>query len=462
MAEDSSAHLQEINEEIYKRNVELAVVNKTLSLLRKLYEISLLALDPASLSEKISETVQVDLNMEAVGIFLYEKEKDLLQPFQFSLSERMAGAAAKVGLIFGDLIIQGASSKKVVGPVVATKASGMTSELAEVWSDPKYAPKLSLITKESHLKTVLLYPLQNQDRVIGMLFLGLNRDYKLLNQFEKDAIGSFINVIAVALDKALVYEKLKVLNEQLKILDKARADFITIASHQLRTPPATIKWYLSAILSGDYGDVPASIKDQLQKAEVTNNSLISLIDDLLNASRIERGKMEFLFTETDLEEITQLTVDQLTPLAGMKKLELIYHKPTETYPKIMADKEKLRQVINNFIDNAIKYTKEGKVVVDLQQQDDSLIVAVSDSGKGMSEEEKESLFGKYTRGKDAMTHSSGLGLGLYVGKIIIGQHKGKIWAESLGEGKGSTFAFSIPIHNDLKENSIVNLAAQAD
>src|SRR5690348_4670870 len=90
MADENKAHLQEINEEIYKRNLELAIVNKTLSLLRKLYQISLQALDPATLSEKVSETVRVDLNMEVVGIFSYSEEKDILTPFKFSESERLA------------------------------------------------------------------------------------------------------------------------------------------------------------------------------------------------------------------------------------------------------------------------------------------------------------------------------------------------------------------------------------
>ncbi len=256
----------------------------------------------------------------------------------------------------------------------------------------------------------------------------------------------------------ILTKKLEEANEQLKALDKARSDFITIASHQLRTPPATIKWYLGSILSGDYGNLDQGVKTELEKAQVTNNSLISLIDDMLNASRIERGKMEFLFEEVDLEQLTKLTYDQMVPLAGMKKLGLTYQPPTSPIPHVMADREKIRQVVNNFIDNAIKYTKSGSVSVAVIVKNEAVEVRVTDTGKGLSETEQKNLFSKYTRGKDAMTHSSGLGLGLYVAKIIVEQHKGKIWAESPGEGKGSTFAFSIPLHADLPENSVLNLA----
>lgn len=252
--------------------------------------------------------------------------------------------------------------------------------------------------------------------------------------------------------------QLKQANDKLKQLDQARADFITIASHQLRTPPATIKWYLGALLSGDYGEVPADIKTQLEKTQVSNNGLIALIDDMLNASRIERGKMEFMFEPIDLQAVAQGAVDQLMPLATMKHLELVYNKPTQALPPLIADQEKLRQVINNIIDNALKYTPSGTVTVNLFQKQEDLVLTVTDTGKGIGKDEAAKLFEKYNRGKSSVTHAPGLGLGLYVAKIIIDQHRGKIWAESPGEGQGSTFAFSIPVNSGVKETALVDLA----
>lgn len=240
-------------------------------------------------------------------------------------------------------------------------------------------------------------------------------------------------------------KQLESANVKLKVLDQARADFISIASHQLRTPPASIKWYLAAILDGDYGKFDDSVKDQLRKTASTNNSMIALIDDLLNASRIERGKMEFVFVPTNLAEITQITVDQLLPQAEIRKLNLVFQKPKVELPIITADKEKLRQVINNLIDNAIKYTTQGKIEVTVIQKNKDLVFKVTDSGRGVTPDQIKGIFEKYERGKSAARNSSGLGLGLYVAKVIIEQHKGKIWVESKGEGKGSSFFFSIPI-----------------
>ncbi len=254
-------------------------------------------------------------------------------------------------------------------------------------------------------------------------------------------------------------KELQEANVKLKALDQARAEFITIASHQLRTPPATIKWYLSSVISGDYGQLAPEQKDILEKTNRTNNSLISLIDDMLNVSRIERGKMEFLFEQASLLDLAKITFEQLEPIAKEKKLVMTFKfSPKTKFPKLMADKEKIRQVMNNLIDNALKYTKQGTVAVELSVIGGDIKFSVTDSGKGIPPEDQTSIFEKYTRGKESIKQSAGLGLGLYVAKIIVGQHKGKIWAESPGDGKGSTFAFTVPINNDLKETTLVDLA----
>lgn len=271
-------------------------------------------------------------------------------------------------------------------------------------------------------------------------------------------IKSVFNEVRQREQLEILTKQLEDANKQLKILDQARAEFITIASHQLRTPPATIKWYLSSILNGDYGRVTKELKLIIGKANLTNNSLISLIDDLLNVSRIERGKMEFLFEPCNLTDLARFTYEQLLPIAQDKHLELVFNEPKIKLPEIMADKEKIRQVMNNLIDNAIKYTHDGKITVGISADSANIRFSVTDTGKGISPDEKDSIFEKYSRGKESVNKSPGLGLGLYVAKIVIGQHKGKIWAESPGSGKGSSFIFEIPIHNNLEKTTLLNLA----
>ncbi len=453
MVDEQGAHLQEINEELYKRNIELAVVNKTLSLLRKLYQISLQSLDPVSLSAKVTESIRVHLNMEVVGVFQYDEDKDILVAFGFSRSERLTTALLEIGASLEHALIADASKHGIYKDVIGEKKPVVTAEYGDVWEGLADEHQLHAVAAKAHVQTVLLYPLVTEGRVIGVLFLGLNRSYDILNKFEKDSITSCIDVVAVALDKALLYEALSVANTKLQVLDKARAEFISIASHQLRTPPATLKWYMGALLSGDYGPLEPDVRMTLEKAQATNNSQISLIDDLLNASRIERGKMEFYFELSDINQITRLTVDQIAPQAIIKKLTLHYEPSHEILPQVMADKEKLRQVINNMIDNAIKYTAAGSITVKTYRTPDTVCVSVSDSGKGMAPDQIKDVFEKYNRGKNSAMQATGLGLGMYVANVIIKQHQGKIWAESPGEGKGSTFTLSIPVNSKVETTS---------
>lgn len=256
--------------------------------------------------------------------------------------------------------------------------------------------------------------------------------------------------------------KLEDANVQLQALDQARADFITLISHQLRTPPATVKWYLAAVQSGDFGVLPEEAAGAITKAEIANNSLISLIDDLLNASRIERGKMEFLFEPVSLTELVKFTVEQLQPQATMKGLSLVFEGPNAPLPDIVADKEKLRQVVNNFIDNAIKYSTTGTIRAKIFEQNGALRVEVTDTGKGMDAAVVPLLFQKYSRGKDSVTHATGIGIGLYVAKVVVENHKGQIGAESPGEGKGSTFYFTLPIKNDLPHTKVMDLVKNSN
>lgn len=447
-------NLQELNEQLYRHSLELAEVNKTLSLLRKLYQISLLTLDPAQLSEKISDIVRVDLNMEVVGVLLYDAQKKILSPFVFSKSDRYQKASTELKTDLDKQKLDTPEQNPLLKKVILEKQWQTAGSMQDIYGEWIKVDKLKKLDEEAHLQNILLYPLLTQDSLIGVLLLGLNRPYDSVNDFEKDAIASLIDVVAVALDKALIYEQLEALNKQLVALDKARAEFISIASHQLRTPPATIKWYLGAVLNGDFGELSTELHAAIERANVTNEAQISTIDDLLNASRIERGKLEFFFEKSSLEKVVSDLVVQMQPLAQMKKMNIVYRPPSEVYPDIMMDKEKVRQVVNNMIDNAIKYSKEGDILINLEKVNGDLVVKVKDTGKGISADELKTIFDKYTRGHDSVTHATGLGLGMYVAKIIIEQHNGQIWAESDGVGKGSTFVFSLPIESKIQDTTV--------
>lgn len=245
-------------------------------------------------------------------------------------------------------------------------------------------------------------------------------------------------------------------NAKLRQLDKAKSEFISIASHQLRTPLTSIKGFGSLLLEGTYGVVPEAQRGALEKIYISNERLIQLVEDLLNISRIEAGRMEFDFQEAQIEDLVQEAVQTLELSAKAKNLYLQWGKPAIAMPKLKIDITKIKEVISNMVDNAIKYTQKGGITVKLEtntawdtehkEHKESVRVVVSDTGIGMDEEEIEMIFEKFQRGKQvAHYHTDGTGLGMYIGKKIVAEHKGKIWAESDGRGMGSRFILELPV-----------------
>lgn len=245
-----------------------------------------------------------------------------------------------------------------------------------------------------------------------------------------------------------ISDALAIANERLKELDMTKSEFISIASHQLRTPLTAIKGYISLLLEGSYGVVPAPIQDVLDKVYSVNNRLVHLVEDLLNVSRIEAGRIQYSFAPTQLEPLIAELVDMFSPTAKGKKLSLTMRLPEKPLPQLTLDPNKIKEVLSNLIDNALKYTKEGGVAVSLEGTSKVARIVVSDTGIGIHPEDKKNLFEKFLRSKETTKMVvSGAGLGLYVGKSFIEAHGGKIWAESDGPNKGSRFIIELPLVN---------------
>lgn len=243
-------------------------------------------------------------------------------------------------------------------------------------------------------------------------------------------------------------------NDQLRKLDNAKSEFISIASHQLRTPLTAIKGFISLLLEGSYGELQPKHQEVLNKVYLSNERLIGLVEDLLNISRIESGRMEYKFDTWSLEKICSEVVDTFVLRAKERNLYLDYKKSDRPLPEVMTDGGKLREVISNLVDNALKYTQRGGVSVRVRQEGESVQVSVTDTGIGIPKEELPYLFSKFSRGKDTnRLNTGGTGLGLYVGKSIIEALGGKVWAESEGAGKGSHFIIEIPIERKEEEQS---------
>lgn len=248
-------------------------------------------------------------------------------------------------------------------------------------------------------------------------------------------------------------EELQQAYAKLKELDEAKSEFISIASHQLRTPLTAIKGYLSMMLDGTYGKLESKQSKTVESVYDSNERLIRLVNDLLNVSRIESGRMEMDWGQVDLEELARSVLDELKVKAEEKGIELkLEEEPS--FPDIEGDKEKLRNVILNLVDNAIRYTDEGSITVSTRKLGDSVFLRVRDTGAGMMQKEIGTLFQSFSRGTAGERRwTEGAGLGLYIAKQFVHMHKGEIRAESAGKGKGSTFSFKVPIAREIHEAS---------
>ncbi|EKE19468.1 MAG: PAS/PAC sensor signal transduction histidine kinase, partial [uncultured bacterium] len=258
----------------------------------------------------------------------------------------------------------------------------------------------------------------------------------------------------------LMADKLATANDQLRKLDNAKTEFISIASHQLRTPITAIKGFSSLLLEGSYGEISESVKGALEKVYSSSERLVALIEDLLNVSRIESGRMQFDFAPSSVEKLIKELYDNFILIAKTKKFYLDLKLPEIALPEVIMDYTKIRELTSNFIDNALKYTEKGGVTVKAELRESGVLVddngfviegqksefgqvvriTVSDTGIGIPREEIPYLFKKFSRGKDvSRLHVGGTGLGLYVGKAIAEAHHGQVWVESDGTGLGSRF-----------------------
>lgn len=237
-------------------------------------------------------------------------------------------------------------------------------------------------------------------------------------------------------------------NEKLTEMDKQKSEFISIASHQLRTPLTAIKGYVSLLLEGSYGVLKSDVTDVLNKVYSVNDRLAHLVEDLLNVSRIEAGRIQYNFQPTQLADILTELHDMFLMPAKNKNLDLKLNLPDPALPKIVVDPNKIKEISSNLIDNAIKYTPSGSVSISLSQVGPNARIEIADTGIGIKPEDKEHLFTKFVRSKEtARMVVGGAGLGLFVGKSFVLAHKGNIWAESDGPGTGSKFIIELPIIN---------------
>jgi signal transduction histidine kinase len=241
----------------------------------------------------------------------------------------------------------------------------------------------------------------------------------------------------------IIYSKL---NRRLKEIDQMKTEFISVASHQMRTPLSAIKWVLRMILDGDLGPLNTQQKEMLVKGYQTNERMITLINDLLNVSRIEEGRFRYRFVHMSIGELIESVIQEINSVIKKRNVKFEYKKPKTPVPKVNIDPQKIRLVIMNLLDNAIKFTPPGgRVTISLQHDSNNVTFTVADNGVGIPSSQQHRIFTKFFRADNVIRmQTDGSGLGLFIVKNIVNNHQGQVRFEST-EGRGTTFSFSLPI-----------------
>jgi len=271
----------------------------------------------------------------------------------------------------------------------------------------------------------------------------------ILAVFSFFVLRSLLHEIDLREEMERIAYKLKTANKRLEKIDIEKSDFVSIASHQFRTPLTVIKGYSSMLLEGGFGKVNDKKQigaiDQIFQA---SQRLVLIIQEFTNISRIEKGEMKYLFRRINLREVVSTSIEYFRKIIHEQKFEIIFNVSLGEKFIIEGDKEKLEQVFSNIIDNAIKYTPVGgkiKIKIENIIKNNVIRVSISDTGVGIHEEMMSRLFQKFSRTeKSFRLHTEGRGLGLYIAKQIISAHGGKIWAISKGNGIGTTFIVEFP------------------
>jgi signal transduction histidine kinase len=319
-----------------------------------------------------------------------------------------------------------------------------TGNFSLYWLGPPLTITLVVLVTYSIVKHHLL----NARVIATELFTALVLLVVLFDALVSQTIGELITRLGVFIGTSifgafLIRGTLREIKE-LERLSHAKSEFVSIASHQLRTPLTAIKGFISMIQEGSGSEEDR--KSWLSKVFISNERLIRLVSDLLDISRIERGTVQYDFKEADINALIGDVVSTLRPQADLKNINIKYEK-LETPLLLSVDEEKVRQVILNLIDNAIKYTEKGGVIVRLLHLKDlhKVRIVVQDTGIGLHAEDISKLFNLFSRGEGGeKTDSEGVGIGLYVARKIVEAHHGKIWAESEGLHKGSRFYVELP------------------
>ena len=438
---------EELNEskgklEEYSHTLEQKVTIRTEELARSVDELTALGEIIQTVSSTLDlENVLTSIVRHAVQLSdtdagtIYEfdeKDQIFLPRINYGMTSELIKALRDHKLRVGD--------NTVIGQAAQNRAPGQIPDLTKVDDYP--LPYL----QEAGYRALLALPLLREDKLIG----GLIVRRKTAGEFPPpivDLLQTFAAQSVVAIHNAQLFHEIEEKGQELEIANKHKSEFLANMSHELRTPLNAILGYSELIIDNIYGEVPDKISEVLERIEKNGRHLLSLINDVLDLSKIEAGRLTLSLNDYSMQDIIQTAFASVEALAMEKNLDLRMIVPKDLMSG-KGDGQRIAQVILNLLGNAIKFTDQGEVRVEVALSNESFLVSVSDTGPGLSEKDQAEIFEEFQQADGSSTREKGgTGLGLSISKKIIEMHGGKIGVEST-PGKGSMFWFTLPIKVD--------------
>lgn len=375
-----------------------------------------------------------------------------------------------IHLNFGVVYLAKKDGLGVITKGVNSKEIEFTNKQVKLLISKKINPIIFDELGEGNIKKLMrrneigaIVKLSVKHKLIGILVLGQKLAGDIYTNSDIEVLEILGPQLAVALQNAQRYEEIKqfskrleikvkkatsdlrLANEKLREMDRQKDEFISMAAHELRAPMTAIKGYLSMIAEEDAGEIPEKARDFLAEADAINNRVIRLVNNMLNVSRIEKGRLIYQMGTVSLTKVAEKVFESFKLEARSKGLRYSFKIPSNIKDEVYVDPDRIHEVVANLVSNAIKYTDGGSVVIELSQPDKKTVrLEVADTGPGISEAGQKKLFRKYYRVKSTVGKTIGTGLGLYISKLLVEKFKGEIGVESEAD-KGSTFWIELPV-----------------
>jgi signal transduction histidine kinase/HAMP domain-containing protein len=425
--------------EEYSRTLEQKVEVRTRELARSVEELKALrdvsqavssTLDLHTvLSKIVAYAVQLS-GTEAGAIYEFdETNEEFRLRATHLMSEELLQAIQKFRVKLGETVVGRAGLKREA------------EQVPDILDEPDYPLRKALL--RAGFRALLAVPLLREEKIIGSLVVR-RREPGRFEQETVDFLQDFATQSALAIQNARLFREIEEKGHELEIASKHKSEFLANMSHELRTPLNAILGYTQLILDKIYGDVPEKIQDVLERLEKNGHHLLSLINDVLDLSKIEAGQLSLSISEYSMEEVVQTVCNAVESLAAEKNLAMKITIAPELAPG-KGDEQRISQVLLNLVGNAIKFTEAGEVRVEVTASNEAFLVSVSDTGPGLLEADQKKIFEEFHQADSSSTREKdGTGLGLSIAKRIIEMHGGRIWVDS-SLGKGSTFRFTLPV-----------------